>query len=501
MRKKLIYNTALLTAAALVMRSIGLAFQVWLVGRIGKAGIGLFQLVMSVSGLAITFAMSGIRFACTRLVSEEMGRGAFGGIGRTVRHCVAYSAFFGTAAAAILFFCAEPIGFLWIGDARTVLSLRIYALGLPFASLYSVFAGYFTAMGRVYKTAAVQISEQLLRISLVVLFLGRAAEGDLALSCASVVLAGVIADVVSAGAMILLYAIDRYLHGQEGGYSDRLTSRMLGVALPLAVSAYARNSLSTLEHLLVPRGLKAAGFSSDSALAGYGIIQGMVFPIITFPACFLMALSEMLVPDMTEAQMAGRHEYIAETANSLLEKCLAFAIGAAGLLLCFAEPLTRAIYGSAEAAPYISLFAVLAPVIYLDMVTDGMLKGLGQHMHSMAYNIIDAAISVILVYTVLPKFALAGYIAIIYFTECFNFSMSIRRLGSLTELRINAQMMLEPVLCIVFATQAVRLFMNYSGFMPVTALGVMALIAITGAVYAALHLLFTGTNRIPTTDQ
>ena len=61
-RTRFIYNTALLTASTLVMRCIGCAFQVWLAGRIGSAGIGLYQLMGSVGGLAVTFAVSGIGF-------------------------------------------------------------------------------------------------------------------------------------------------------------------------------------------------------------------------------------------------------------------------------------------------------------------------------------------------------------------------------------------------------------------------------------------------------
>ena len=55
---------------------------------------------------------------------------------------------------------------------------------------------------------------------------------------------------------------------------------MLAVALPLAVSAYARTSLTTLEHLLIPRGLKSAGLTADRALAGYGIVHGMALPVV-----------------------------------------------------------------------------------------------------------------------------------------------------------------------------------------------------------------------------
>ena len=68
MKRVLVYNTALLTASSLLMQGIAMAFQLWLVGRIGPAGIGLYQLVLSVTGLCATFAISGIRFASTLVI-------------------------------------------------------------------------------------------------------------------------------------------------------------------------------------------------------------------------------------------------------------------------------------------------------------------------------------------------------------------------------------------------------------------------------------------------
>ena len=101
-RRRLIYNTALLTVSSLLMSCIGMAFQVWLVGRIGSAGIGLYQLVLSVTNLLATFAISGIRFASTRLVSEELGLENPGGIRSAMRRCLGYASFFGAAAGAVL---------------------------------------------------------------------------------------------------------------------------------------------------------------------------------------------------------------------------------------------------------------------------------------------------------------------------------------------------------------------------------------------------------------
>ena len=443
LRKKLIYNTALLTGSSLLMNCIGMAFQIWLVGRIGTTGIGLYQLVCAVTSLCATVAISGIRFACTRLVSEELGLENSAGIRGAMRRCTAYGLFFGLASAAILWLLAEPIGFLWVGDARTVLSLQISAFSMPCIALCSAFSGYFTAVGRVWKPTLVHLAEQLAGIALVALFLEMSPEGDIEKSCAAVTAGRLSADVLSLLLMAVVYAADRrsYYSGDEGGL--RLTGRMLKIALPLAVSAYARSALSTLQHLLVPRGLKAAGYSSDGALSGYGVIQGMVLPAILFPSCIMAAIAELIIPELTEAQVRQDEEGIKQTVASLFRMSLLFSSAVALFLFLFADMLGYVIYNSGEAGYYIRLLSPLVPIMYTDMTVDGCLKGLGQQVWSMGINILDALMGLLLVWWLLPRYALNAYIGIIYFGEVFNFILSVFRLrqtGSLSfKVRRSAQ--------------------------------------------------------------
>lgn len=435
-RKRLIMNTALLTGSSLAVSAISMAFQVWLAGRIGSAGIGLYQLVLSVAFLCTTFAVSGIRFAATRLVSEELGHERSWSVAAAMRRCFAYSLFFGLSAMAVLFSFAEPVGFLWIGDARTVKSLKLIAFSMPFLSLSSVMSGYFTACGRVWKPTVVHLGEQLITIGFVAYFLAHSPAGDIEKNCAAVMLGNVCGDVISFVCMLLFYLTDRHSVRDYSAQKLKLTSRMLKVALPLAVSAYARSALSTLEHLLVPRGLKAAGFSADRALSGYGVIQGMVLPIVSFPACILMALAELIIPELTEAQVRGNDGDISKTVSSLIKKGLGYSSAVALVLFVFADKLGVRIYSSPEAGDYLRLLAPLIPIMYTDMVADGCLKGLGQQLWCMGINLLDALLGVLLVWQVLPVFALKGYICIIYFNECLNFALSIMRLRKVTNIRL-----------------------------------------------------------------
>ena len=430
--KRLLRNTALLTVSALVMRCLSMVYQVWLAGRIGAAGMGLFQLVLSVGLLFATLALSGIRFAATRLIAEELGMGHAGAVPAAVRRALGYAALFGCAAGAALWLAAEPLGFLWVGDGRTVRSLRLFALSLPASAFCGVFAGYFTAVGRVWKTAAEQLPEQLCRMGLTMLLLQHVPAEDVEKCCTAVVAAGAVTDNAGLLAMAVLYLADRRRCGSSSSRSERLTPRLLGLALPLAASAYARSALNTLRQVWVPRGLRLSGLTADAALSGYGLIGGMVLPLLVFPTAILTALAELLVPALTEAQVRGRGREIREAVVPLLQRSFFFSLVCAAFFFLSADFWAGAVYHEPRCAEYIRLFAPMLPFLYTDIVTDGCLKGLGQMMRSMVFNICEAALGLALVWLLLPRFGLSGYVVTLYLCEIFNFSLSLRRLLTVT---------------------------------------------------------------------
>ena len=65
------YSALLLTGVNLLLRVVSTSFQVYISGRIGAAGVGLLQLVMSVGGLAMVAGMAGIRTGSMYLTAEE----------------------------------------------------------------------------------------------------------------------------------------------------------------------------------------------------------------------------------------------------------------------------------------------------------------------------------------------------------------------------------------------------------------------------------------------
>ena len=72
-KKQIFYSALLLTGVNLLLRMVSTSFQVYLSGRIGAAGIGLVQLVLSVGMMSMTAGMAGVRTAAMYLTAAELG--------------------------------------------------------------------------------------------------------------------------------------------------------------------------------------------------------------------------------------------------------------------------------------------------------------------------------------------------------------------------------------------------------------------------------------------
>ena len=180
----------------------------------------------------------------------------------------------------------------------------------------------------------------------------------------------------------------------------------------------------------------ASGETSAAALGVYGTVSGMVFPVLGFASVFFNALAEMLIPEMTAAQLQSDLPGLRRSVQRLLSACLLFSGLVSALLFLLGPALGRLLYRSAEAGRYIRALAPLVLVMYLDTVVDGMLKGLGLQLDSMLINLADACLALLAVRTLLPRFGIAAYIAILYGSECFNFLLSFLRLRRFLRIKL-----------------------------------------------------------------
>ena len=167
-------------------------------------------------------------------------------------------------------------------------------------------------------------------------------------------------------------------------------------------------------------------------LAAFGMVCGMVFPVLMFPMAILYGLAELLIPELARCAAAGSERRIRYLAKRSLRLAMIYGCLFCGLLYLLSDELCLWLYDSREAAAFLRRFALLAPMLYCDAITDAMIKGLGQQTACVRYNIITSSMDVALLFILLPTYGMDGYFFSFLVTHVINFALSVRRLLKLT---------------------------------------------------------------------
>jgi stage V sporulation protein B len=323
----------------------------------------------------------------------------------------------------------------------------------------------------------VEIFEQLCYMAVAMMMLRFWAGANPERACQSVVLGSGI----SACFTLLCLSILRLKERPPKGTRIPVTSRLLKTALPLAIADDLKAGISTTENLMVPKRL--ALFPDEvSPLAAFGVVCGMVFPVLMFPAAILFALAELLIPELARCNAAGSQQRIRYLAKRSLKIALLYGLLCGGIMHLIAEPLCLKLYGNTEAGASLRLYTILIPMLYCDAIVDAMVKGLGQQTASVRYNIFTSTLDVVFLFLLLPRHGMQGYFFSFFVTHLINFFLSLRRLIKITNIQI-------PFYIPVFAWSAGLAGVFGAFFVPSIPFRILAFLGINGSLLALFGVI------------
>lgn len=429
-------NTAVMTATSLALRALGIVFRIFISNRVGAEGMGLYQQVFSVYVLSTTFAGVGLTTAVTRLVGEALARNNQQKARKALRLSVALCLGIGLFTAAAFGRFAAPIARL-LGDERATAALRVSGLALPMVGVSGCLKGYFLARRKATPPSLAQIVEQLVRIGAVLLLLQTPGAASLGGACCMIFLGDGISEGASCLCLLVFFAIDRRrLRGLAekspapavSAQQTGVLAGLLSIALPLTAGRYLTSGLRTAENLLVPAMLAPFVGSETRALEQFGAVKAMALPLVFFPAALLVTVSGLLVPELSDAFALGQRKQVARLTERALCITLAGAFLFGGLFTALGRPLGRLLYGDETVGLILKILGPLTPVMYLDTVATGLLRGLGQQVHSLWYSVADSALRLALIPLLLPRFGLVGFLFLMTLSNWLTAWLSTQRL-------------------------------------------------------------------------
>ena len=452
-------NGTILTITNLLMKFAVLIFNIYISNQIGAEAVGVFSLVMTVYLFFITVATSGLNIAVTVIVSEKFAINKEKTGIKAIRTCIFFSLLLGITASILILLFSNFITTNCLHNMVSSKPLFYIAIGLPFIAMSSCISSYFTSVRKAYKNAITQIFEFTIKMIATIILLKINITKGVEYICIALIIADVISEICSFTLIFILYIIDIKLKKLNDVRSFGQKLNILKIAFPVAFTSYIRSGLSTLKQLIIPTQLEKSGLSCSNALSKYGIINGMVMPIVTFPTVLIYSYSMLLIPEFSTYVAQKNHKAINYISNKIFKFTCAFSVCICSIFLFFSNELGLVIYNNLESGYYFKLLAPLVFFIYMDNIIDSILKGLNKQFGVMCCNILDLSITTCFIYFLLPIYGINGYIISIFISELLNFSVSLFQMIKYSKLKINLiDWVIVPLCCSLISYLAINIF-------------------------------------------
>ena len=485
-----LFNAILLTATSLLLRAAGMVFRVVVAGQVGAEGMGLHQLIFTVYQLFVTLATAGVPIAATRLVTEELAENHPGAAAGALRRTVLLGLGLGLAGALVQAVFAGMMSHWWLGDLRAAASLRVLAPSLPFMAMAAALRGYFLARRHAAPNAVSQLFEQALRIWVVLELLKRALPHGIGWACAAICVGNTVSEAASCLLMALCAARDlrRMRMGTPTACPQNISHRLYEIVWPISAGRLLSSALRTAENVMVPACLTVACASRTKALAQYGALRGMAMPVVFFPFSLLGTLSTLLTPEITEAHLKGHKHTLRRLVGRVIIITNLISILLGSLFTLLARPLGLALYQSEEIGMYLAVLGPLMPLMYLESMVDGILKGLNEQMASFKYSAWDSALRIALIAFLVPQAGMWGFLGVMVFSNLLTSLLNFHRLLRVTQMELQLwRWFAGPALCAAVCCAAARKWV-----WPLTAQQpAWVLIVVVSVLVSAGYLLLT----------
>lgn len=491
-RSKIVRDTLLLTAMQLFLDTAALLLNVFITRSLGTSAIGILTLTGTFLGLAGVVS-NGNAYLCTsRLISEELGR-KNSCPERILHHGITLCLILSTATSAAVFIFAGAFSERFFGGSDMIGSIRLMPAALISGGVASCLKGWFNANRKSSVTAAGDILEFIVRCGVIVGTVLAAGSPDKGSVC-SIMIGSIIAGNVFSLLFLTAVYIKTRQHSQGRG---TLTFRgYTALAVPIMGGGILTSVLSSTNDALIPVCLRQYGDSAGEALSMFGVFEAIVIPTLFFPSVILCSMSGIIVSETARAAAAGDRRRISRLAGDLTAWTLRFSIFAGAVLMRFGGRIGELLGGGELAGRMITVIAPVVPFIYMEIISEAMIKGMGLQSFSSLNYLCEYAVRISVVLIFVPRVGFWGIAASYYASNiagnCSRFIKLVRSSGM--ELR-PFRTMIAPLIYVLLTMGTAELLVRAAGGQG-TVVSDIALTLIWGLLYfIAIILLVQNSSQ------
>ncbi|MDE5896327.1 MAG: hypothetical protein K2H43_00770, partial [Clostridia bacterium] len=182
---------------------------------------------------------------------------------------------------------------------------------------------------------------------------------------------------------------------------------LLKSSLPVTAMRTSSSLMNSFISVLFPARLIAAGCSSSKALAEYGVVYGMVMPVMMIPSTLISSIALVLVPELSESFYKKQKDKVEALVEKALNTTLLVAAILIPLFITCGEGVGIMLYSNAQSGKLIANSALILLPMSATMICTSLLNSMNCERHTLAFFLLGSAAMLACVF-VLPQFLGSG---------------------------------------------------------------------------------------------
>lgn len=450
MQRNIMKDTILLTVIQMTLDALGLLLNVFMTDALGTEAIGMLSLTGSFFSLASITASGNVFLCASRFISEELGKPSRDP-SRVLSYCMCVSLVMSLLTTLVIFLFAPFFSEKFLHDAALSSPIRMMAASLPLLTVTACMRGYFNACCHAKICAVSDTIGFLVRCILMALCVWWITPVTGAAICCMTALCTVGG---SAATLVYLLCCFRKYRIPKSGKASISLLRYVRLAIPVMAGSALTSILSSANDALVPITLQQAGNSTGESLSQFGIFEAIIIPTLFFPSTILCSLSGILVTETARESAACNKIRITSLSEKVLRQTIVFAVFVTAVFLLFGHGIGKMLGGGEIGGKMIVLLAPVVPFIYLEIVLESIIKGMGAQAFSSLNYLAEYIIRISAVLVCIPLFGFYGIVISYYASNvCGNIARLVMVIKK-TDLRPQWEKLLGiPVFAVVFSIQ------------------------------------------------
>ena len=452
-RRSIFEESILLSLFSVTLQVLGLLFNVFLTKHLGAASVGVLTLMGSFYSLAAVLSGGSGFLATSRFISEEIG--CCGNPHRVFVYLLRFCLLLSISSTVLLILTAPLTASLISGKGVMPSAVRVLCLSLPLSALNACLKGRCYAYHRVYVPAIAECAEFILRSGMMAfctVFLIPQGHITLLTAFSLSMLAG-------QGIALLFLMTIRFPNIQKAGRCMPFI-QFLRLLLPMIGNASLVALLSSVNDALVPLTLLQYGQSPHEALAQFGSFEAIILPTLFFPSVYQCCMSGLLVPDLSRARSVGDIKAVRQMTERVLEQTVEYALPFVLILALFGRQIGLLLGGDAFTGTVLCCMAPVVPLIYLEIIMEAVLRGLGKQSISSLVYIVEYLVRISVLLVCVPLFGFYGIVVSYMACNLTGNSVRLFFVLRLTGLRpFWSRLILRPAFSLLLSWQLTALLM------------------------------------------